>query len=185
MSQNNIHVCPVEAAGGLDNKLRRWVQNPKNILNPFIKEGMSVLDLGCGPGYFSIEMAKMVTLSGKVIAADLQRGMLDKVKTKIENNELRKIIRLHQCEKDQIGLQEQVDFVFAFYMIHEVPNQTKLFDEIKSILKPNGYFLICEPKFHVNKHNFSDMINKLHVSGFNIIQSPKVSFSRTVLMQLN
>ncbi len=53
-------VCSVELAGGLDNKFRRFLQNPQKILKPYLKEGMTVLDLGCGPGFFTIEIAKMI-----------------------------------------------------------------------------------------------------------------------------
>jgi len=65
----NQRVCPVEIAGGLDNSLRRLFQNPKRILKPYIKDGMTVLDLGCGPGFFSVEIAKMMNGTGSVIAA--------------------------------------------------------------------------------------------------------------------
>jgi ubiquinone/menaquinone biosynthesis C-methylase UbiE len=76
MSRQKNRVCPVSLAGGLDNKIRRWLQNPRKILAPYIQEGMTVLDIGCGPGFFSIEMAQLVGKSGKVFAADLQEGML-------------------------------------------------------------------------------------------------------------
>jgi ubiquinone/menaquinone biosynthesis C-methylase UbiE len=72
MSIRNNRVCPVKRAGSLDNRIRRWIQNPKKILKPYIEEGMTVLDIGCGPGFFSIDMAQMVGKTGRVIAADLQ-----------------------------------------------------------------------------------------------------------------
>jgi ubiquinone/menaquinone biosynthesis C-methylase UbiE len=71
-NEKNKRICPVEYAVGLDNSVRRLLQNPRKILKPYIHEGMTVLDLGCGPGFFSIEIAKMLKDSGKVIAADLQ-----------------------------------------------------------------------------------------------------------------
>jgi 2-polyprenyl-3-methyl-5-hydroxy-6-metoxy-1,4-benzoquinol methylase len=52
MESERNRVCPVELAHSLDNTLRRWLQNPKNILAPYIQEGMTVLDVGCGPGFF-------------------------------------------------------------------------------------------------------------------------------------
>jgi len=64
MEPERNRVCPVELAGSLDNKIRRWLQNPQKILDPYVKEGMKVLDLGCGPGFFSTAMAKMV---GKIL----------------------------------------------------------------------------------------------------------------------
>ena len=82
--EKDNRVCPVEIAGGLDNFVRRLLQNPQKLLRPHIREGMTVLDLGCGPGFFSIEIAKLLNNSGKVIAADLQEGMLDKLRKKIK-----------------------------------------------------------------------------------------------------
>jgi len=176
--------CPVENAGGLDNSIRRFLQNPQKILKPYIKKGMTVLDLGCGPGFFSVEIAKMVFETGKVIAADLQRGMLEKVFKKIDGTELELRIELHKCQEDRIGVTEKVDFVFAFYMIHEVPNQRTLFKELKSILKHNGQIFIIEPKIHVSKKSFEEMIDEVKIMGFEIKARPKVFFSRTVLLEM-
>jgi ubiquinone/menaquinone biosynthesis C-methylase UbiE len=177
----NKRICPVEYAGGLDNSVRRLLQNPSKILKPYIHEGMIVLDLGCGPGFFSIEIAKMLKGSGKVIAADLQEGMLELVNKKIKGTEIEHRIELHKCEDNKIGVTENVDFVLVFYMIHEVPNQDNLLRELKSILKPNGIIYIIEPKFHVSKKSFEEMINKITDIGFEIIDRPKVFFSHTVL----
>lgn len=174
--------CPVEYAGGLDNRIRRFLQNPRKLLGPFISEGMTVLDLGCGPGFFSIEIAKMLNDSGKVIAADLQKGMLDIVVRKIKGTELEQRIEIHKCESTKIGVTEKVDFVLLFYVIHEMTNQDKLLEELKSILKPGGKIYIIEPKFHVSKRSFEEMTDSIKKLGFEIIGSPKVFFSRTVLL---
>jgi ubiquinone/menaquinone biosynthesis C-methylase UbiE len=180
----NKRICPVELAGGLDNSIRRLLQNPQKILKPYIREGMTVLDLGCGPGFFSIEIAKMLKDSGKVIAADLQEGMLEKVNKKIKGTELEQRITLHKCQEDRISVTENVDFVLVFYMIHEVPNQDNLLRELKSILKPDGKIFIIEPKFHVSKKSFEEMINNIKDIGFEIIDRPKVFISRAVLLTI-
>ena len=65
-------MCPVEPANSLDSKIRKWLQNPRKILSPYIKEGMTVLDVGCGPGFFSIERATMIGRDGMVITVVLQ-----------------------------------------------------------------------------------------------------------------
>jgi ubiquinone/menaquinone biosynthesis C-methylase UbiE len=181
----NKRICPVELAGGLDNSIRRLLQNPQKLLRPYIREGMTVLDLGCGPGFFSVEIAKMLNDSGKVIAADLQQGMLEKINKKIKGTELEQRIKIHKCEDIKIGVTENVDFVLVFYMIHEVPNQDNLLRELKSILKPDGKIFIIEPKFHVSKKSFEEMINRIKDIGFEIIDRPKVFFSRTVLFTNN
>lgn len=181
-TQKEHSVCPVEKAGGLDHSLRRLVQNPQKLLKPYIKEDMTVLDFGCGPGFFSIEMAKMLN-KGKVIAADLQQGMLDIVSKKIQGTSLKKKIQLHKTEPDTIQLKEKVDFILAFYVLHEVPDQKLLFEEFKELLKPDGQVLIIEPNFHVKKKDFADMIKILQDLKFEIIGKPKVFFSRSILLK--
>jgi ubiquinone/menaquinone biosynthesis C-methylase UbiE len=176
-------VCGVERAGALDLRFRKLFQNPRKILKPYIKEGMTILDVGCGPGYFTIEMAKMLGGSGKVIAADLQDGMLEIVKNKVSNTSLQNIIEFHKCESDKIGLTKECDFILVFYMLHEVPNQTTFLKEMFSLLKPEGKVLIVEPKFHVSKNDFKNSTETLKNIGFAIIEEPKIFFSRSVVVK--
>ena len=56
----DVKVCPVELAGGLDSRIRRLVHKPEKILKPYLVKGMTALDLGCGPGFFTLEIAKLV-----------------------------------------------------------------------------------------------------------------------------
>lgn len=183
MSQRNNRVCPVERAGSLDSRIRRWIQDPRKILGPYIEEGMTVLDMGCGPGFFSIDLARMVGESGQVIASDLQEGMLRKLRKKIQGTVLEKRIILHKCEKDGIGVSKDVDFVLAFYMVHEVPDQKTLFNEIISMLKPNGQVFIVEPPFHVSKAAFEETVRIAQNVGFTPVERPKVLFSKAVILK--
>jgi ubiquinone/menaquinone biosynthesis C-methylase UbiE len=184
MDNERNRVCPVELAHSLDSKMRRWLQNPQKILAPYVKEGMNVLDIGCGPGFFSIEMAKMVGRSGKVISADLQDGMLQKLGKKIEGTELEDRIKLLKCDKDKINISQQVDFILAFYMIHEVPDKNSFFKELKNALNEKGQFLIVEPKlFHVSREEFELTIKLAENNGFKIYQGPTLPLSWSALLK--
>ena len=177
------YVCPAEFSGSLDNSFRRWFHNPQKILKPYISQGMSVLDLGCGPGVFTVELAKLVGESGKVVAADLQDGMLEIVGKKIKGSALEKRVFLHKCQVNNIGPVDKVDFILAFWMVHEVPDHDRLFGELKSILKPAGCLYIIEPKFHVDRSAFEKMTNRIINSGFRIVERPRVFFSRAILLK--
>jgi len=146
---------------------------------------MTVLDIGCGPGFFSVDIARMVGSTGRVIAADLQEGMLAKVKEKIHGTELEGRITLHKCRQDKIGVSESIDFALAFYIVHEVTNQAEFFSEIKSILKPNGRLLVVEPPFHVSTKAFEETIEKARAVGLVLIKRPKVFLSKSALMKKN
>ena len=73
MMTEQIRVCPVALAASLDNKLRRWLQNPRKILESYVSDGILVLDVGCGPRFFSIELARLVGPDGRVIAPALHQ----------------------------------------------------------------------------------------------------------------
>jgi ubiquinone/menaquinone biosynthesis C-methylase UbiE len=184
MDAERNRVCPVELAHSLDNKIRRLLQNPQKILSPYIREGMTVLDIGCGPGFFSIEMAKMVGRNGKIISADLQEGMLQKLHSKIMGTELEGRMKLIKCTQDTINVTETVDFILAFYMVHEVPDKNSFFHQLKNILSTQGQFLMVEPKlFHVSKKDFELTTLVAEKNGFKIHQGPSLLFSWSALLK--
>ncbi len=141
------------------------------------------MDLGRGPGFFSIDMAQIVGKSGRVIASDLQEGMLKKLRDKIQGTQLEERITLHKCEENKISVSEDVDFILAFYIVHEIPNQEEFFNEIGSILKPNGQVFIVEPPFHVSKTAFEETIRKAIDAGFKDVERPKVLLSKAVILK--
>ncbi len=182
-STERTRVCSIERAGALDVRMRKLIHSPQKMLKPYIREGMSALDLGCGPGFFTMDMAKMVGKTGKVTAADLQEGMLEIVRKKVNQAGLQNTIDLHKCQNDRIALNQEFDFILIFYMLHEVPDQTAFLKEILALLKKNGKALITEPKFHVTKKEFRLSVELLKKIGFEIIDEPDIFFSRSVLIK--
>ena len=59
-------VCPWWGGYFIDNRLRRLLHDPQKILRPYVKPGMTAMDIGCGMGLFSIEMARLVGDNGQV-----------------------------------------------------------------------------------------------------------------------
>ena len=183
MCSDKLRVCPVAQAGTLDNRLRRWLQHPLKILRPYVKSGMTVLDYGCGPGFFTIDLARLVGHNGRVIAADLQSGMLEKLKRKIDDMALADRIRLHQCESERIGVAEMVDFVLAFYVVHEIRRQDTLFRELAVIVRPGGRVLMVEPPLHVSRQAFKSSIATAGLAGFVAEAGPRVLLSKSVILR--
>jgi ubiquinone/menaquinone biosynthesis C-methylase UbiE len=143
---------------------------------------MTVLDLGCGPGFFTLDMAQMVGPSGRVIAADLQDGMLRKIRSKIRGTKLEDRVMLHKCEEERIGLSEPVDFILAFYVVHEVPSQQELFDELATLLSPDGQLLVVEPPFHVSKKAFEKTVTTAGEAGLTDLERPRMFPNKAALL---
>jgi ubiquinone/menaquinone biosynthesis C-methylase UbiE len=178
MDAERNRVCPVRLARSLDGRIRRWVHSPQKILAPYVRQGMTVLDIGCGPGFFSIEMARMVGKRGRVISADLQEGMLQKLMDKTRGTDLEERIELIKCDKDKINVVGRVDFILAFFMVHEVPDKHSLFRQMKVILNEKGRVLLVEPKlFHVSRREFESTIRLAEGVGFKTSKGPSVRFS--------
>lgn len=180
------YVCSYKRAFILDNWLRKLLQNPAKVVGKYIKEGDTVIDLGCGPGYFTIPMAKMIGKQGKIIAVDLQKEMLAKLKKKATAKNVTDRITYHLCEKEHINLNlnQKADFILAYYMVHETPNPDIFFKEAKSLLKTGGKFLIVEPKFHVNKEKFEKMVVLAMQAGFTVLEFPGNKGGWSVLLTI-
>jgi ubiquinone/menaquinone biosynthesis C-methylase UbiE len=185
INNDKNRVCPVELADSLDSRIRRLLQNPERIISPYIKEGMTVLDFGCGPGFFSIEIAKLIGRTGRLISADLQEGMLRKLRAKIKGTELESRIKLVKSDKSGINVRDKVDFILVFYVVHEVPDKIRLFEEFKTVLKEKGMILLVEPKFfHVSKSEFAATTGIAEKTGFKILKGPALAFSWSAVLEL-
>lgn len=181
---SNTHLHPIEEASALDSRFRLFFQNPRKILKKHVRPGMTVLDLGCGTGYFTLEIAKLLNNRGKVIAADVQKGMLDILQQKLQNSELYRLIDIYQTKENSLSLSEKVDFVLAFYSFHEMKYIDSIISDLKRIVKPETKILISEQKLHVSRNAFSEIISKMKNNGFEICERPKIFFSRTVVMRM-
>ena len=177
------HVCPWWLAYSFDNPLRKLIHKPEQMLGPYVREGMIVMDMGCGLGFFSIGMAELVGDRGRVIAVDLQSKMLAVTQKRARRAGFENRVTIHLCQPDNIGIKNTVDFILAFWMSHEVPEKTKFFRQLNSNLNPNGKLLIAEPKMHVSASSFQEILEAAQNIGLKWVETPKIRFSHSALVE--
>ncbi len=176
-------ICPWWFAYFFDNRLRRLFHSPEKLLKNYVKEGMTTIDIGCGMGYFSLGMARLVKESGAVIAVDVQQEMINITEKRAEKEGLFDRIAPHLCQPEKIGIHHPVDFALVFWVAHEVPDEKSLFEQLFTILKPSGNLLLVEPKIHVSRSRYDSIIQAAESAGFKQNEQPKISFSRACIFK--
>jgi len=179
-------ICPFWVGYLLISPLRTLVQNPQKILSRYVTSGMKVLDIGCGMGFFSLPLARMVGSKGKVICVDVQEKMIKSLEKRAKKAGLTDRIETRISNQDSFGLDdmnEEVDFSLAFAVVHEVLDVTQFFSEIYKALKLAGTLLIAEPRGHVSEKDFEKTTAVAQHNGFKIINYPEIRRSRTILLQ--
>ena len=177
------HCCPWWLAYTFDNPLRRLVHDPQKVVGPYLRPGMTALDFGCGMGYFTIAMAKMVGPEGKVLAVDLQPQMLAIMQKRAKRAGVADRIVPVPAEKTRFSLPEPVDFALAMWVVHEVPGMERFLGEVRAVLKPNARFLIAEPKRHVRPAQFEEMMAAARAAGLVEEARPEVRMSMAVVLK--
>ncbi|MGB5890593.1 MAG: class I SAM-dependent methyltransferase [Thermoanaerobaculia bacterium] len=175
------HVCPWWLAYSFDNRLRRFIHRPERLLGPYVRQGMTVLDVGCGMGHFSLGLARLVGSDGRVIAVDLQPEMLEVLSARANKEGLDERIRLHRCQKDELGVDVAADFILTFWMAHEVGRLESFMDEIYTLLKDGGNYFLAEPIVHVSAEKFRRLSDAAVKAGFQICDEPRVRLSRALV----
>ncbi len=176
--------CPVWVGYLLANPLRKLIHNPEKILKPYVKEGMKVLDIGCAMGFFSIPLAYMVGANGRVICVDIQKEMFQVLERRVKRAGLSERVETRISCDDSLnidGLKEEIDFVLAFAVVHEVSDASKLFSEVYKAMKSSGKLLMVEPVFHVPKKDFETTVSIAEKTGFKLIYRPYINLSHAII----
>ena len=178
-------VCPWWIGYFLANPLRRLAHNPATILRPFVTEGMIVFEPGPGMGFFTLELARLVGLQGRVVAVDVQPRMLLELRRRAGKAGLLDRIDARQGPGDGMGLDDlkgKVDFVLAFAVVHELPGAERFFAEASKVLKPGCSLLLAEPYFQVSEQEFAATLQMAKRSGFHLNSQPAIPWTRSAVL---
>ena len=181
------HVCPVWIGYILASPIRKLIwENPNRILKPYVKEAMTVADIGCAMGFFSLPLAKMVGASGKVICVDIQEKMIRKLEKRARKAGLADRIKTIINKDKSFGLddfKEKVDFALAIGVVHEVPDSARFFSEINEAMKPAAKLLVAEPSGRVSETDFERTVSIAKHNGFGVKDKPQIKRARTALLE--
>jgi len=155
------------------------------MLKRYVKQGMTVLDVGCGEGSYSIGMARLVGSNGRVIAVDPQPAAIEALKKRAEQTDVSTQIESRACTEQDLGIDDvtgQVEFALAVYVIHHATDARRLMSNVYRALKPGGMFLVVEPRHHASAAECEATRAMARDSGLTISDHPKLWRDWAVLL---
>jgi 2-polyprenyl-3-methyl-5-hydroxy-6-metoxy-1,4-benzoquinol methylase len=163
------HTCPWLLQYFLALPIRRLVESPERVLSHYIAPGMTVLEPGCGFGFFTLPMARMVGPEGKVVSVDIEPRAIEKLKRKAAIKGLVERLDARSCGPRDLGLTDyrgRIDLAVVMHMLHELEDIPEFLGQVTALLKPGGKMLIAEPKGHVSPKSFAAELSLCRQAGF-------------------
>lgn len=157
--------------------IRYLFETPARLLKGYVKHGMTVLDVGCGVGYYSLGMAQLVGTKGRVVAVDTETEAIATLRRKVEEAGFSKRIETRVCTYQDLGIRDlnsQVDFALAFYVVHHAKDVSSLMSDVHRALRPGGKFLVVEPRHHASKAECESIEATALSAGFALVGYPRL-----------
>lgn len=146
MSDTIITPSPMsyKKADHLLNPLRKLVLSPsKQATRLSLNQSMNVLELGCGPGYYSAEVARNIS-NGKLTLVDIQQEMLDMAKKRLDSLGISNVTYV-QADATALPFEnENFDVVYLIAMLGEVPDKEMCIRELHRVLRTGGLLSVTE-----------------------------------------
>lgn len=143
-----------------------------------IRPGSTVADLGAGVGYFTWRLARAVGETGKVIAVDIQPGMLEKLKQNLAERDIRNVEAVLGAEDDPHLPAGQVDLVLLVDVYHELQQPELTMEHVRRALKPDGRVVFIEyrkedpsiPIQPLHKMSVREVRDEIEPMGFRFVE---------------
>jgi len=118
-----------------------------NLAKLGLNDGMKVVDIGAGSGFYTLEAARRVGSSGRVYAIDVEKNLLERIRTTGAGNGLRNI-EVIWANAEKVGgtkLREALaDRVIASNILFQLEKPDDFALELKRILKPGGKAMVID-----------------------------------------
>ena len=140
---------PHQFSGLLDHPARLKLRAPAQTAGVFGYEpGMKVVEVGCGTGTFTVEMARLVGSTGRVHAVDLQKSMIDKAHVRVTGAGLADRVRFEHRGAYRLPMQDaSMDLAVLMAVLSEIPDRALALAEIHRVLKPEARLVVGEEIF--------------------------------------
>ena len=143
-----------------------------------VKPGMTVCDMGCGNGFYSLRLAKQIGETGKVLAVDIQQEMLHMLSHRAKKAKLKNIETIFGSVADPRLPSGEVDLILCVDVYHEFSHPEHMLAAMLKSLKPEGQLVLVEfraedprvPIKPLHKMSKQQILKELLPNGFKLVQ---------------
>jgi protein-L-isoaspartate O-methyltransferase len=173
-------VTSVAMADWLNRPEREAEEQPDRVIDALnIKRGNTVIDLGAGTGYFTWRLARQVGIEGRVVAVDVQQGMLDRLRRNLEGRGVSNVQLVLGEPGDPRIPPNYADLVLLVDVYHEIAQPEAMMDHVRRGLKPGGRVVVIEyrkedadiPLPPVRKMTVAEVRSELEPLGFRFVEA--------------
>ncbi len=133
------------AAGWLERPEREKEEQPSRLLEALnLKPGLVVADIGAGSGYHTFRMAQKIGATGKVLAVDIQKEMLDIIRAKMKADKVDNVVPVLGKVDDPCLPAGAVDLILMVDVYHEFSHPYEMTRAMLRALKPGGKLVFVE-----------------------------------------
>lgn len=150
---------------------RNLYLSPAKLANRLsLKKDSVVLEMGCGPGYFSPEIARRIP-EGKLLVSDIQPEMLEKAKRRIQSKGITNV-EYHPASENGLPVKSEfVDIIFLVTVLGEIEKRELFLNEMYRVLKVGGIISISEQRGDPDSLTLEEVKSILAPYGFHIEKS--------------
>ena len=161
-------VFPPKYAFTLLIPFRNIFLSPKRLIQRLeLKEDHTVLEIGPGPGYFSLPVSRKLK-KGKLVLLDIQQEMLDMARRRVEKRKITNVEYI-LCDGKSIAIENKsFDRIFMVTVIGEIDNKELYLKEINRILKEDGILSISELAGDPDKLSQDELRSLVTENGFQV-----------------
>ncbi len=148
------------------------------LTNLGIKPGMTVCDMGCGNGFYALQMAEMVGAEGHVLCVDIQKEMLVMLQERADTVDVTNITPIHSTVVDPKLPEGKVDLILCVDVYHEFSHPEQMLSAMRASLAPRGVVVLVEyraedprvPIKPLHKMSKAQIMKELPANGFKLVK---------------
>lgn len=143
-----------------------------------VKPGMVVCDMGCGNGFYSLKLAKLVGKKGRVLAVDIQPQMLSLLKKRLDADGLKNVQPVLGTLIDPKLPKGGVDLILLVDVYHEFSYPQQMLRAMRASLKPSGQIVLVEyrledrkvPIKRLHKMSKKQILKEIPANGYKLVR---------------